>query len=143
MEHVDILLVEDNANDAELAKRALQKKNLANSITWVKDGAEANDFLFCKGQYEGRDIHDKPRVVLLDLKLPKVDGLEVLKAVKADDRLKTIPVVVLTSSQEESDLVNSYNLGANSFIVKPVDFDNFTNAISEIGYYWMVVNYAK
>lgn len=121
---VDILLVEDNPNDAELAIRALKRHNLANNLVLVHDGEEALDFMFCRGQYQGRNQSDRPRLVLLDLKLPKVDGLEVLKALKSDQRTRITPIVVLTTSKEERDLLRSYDLGANSYIVKPVDFKN-------------------
>ena len=137
---VEILLVEDNPNDAELALRALRKHNLANKIHLVKDGAEALEFIFGTGAYAGRNIGNKPKVVFLDLKLPKVDGLEVLRKVKSDERTKTIPIVVLTSSHEERDLVESYKFGVNSYIVKPVDFDKFIQAVSQLGMYWMLLN---
>ncbi|MCZ7382970.1 MAG: response regulator [Candidatus Methanoperedens sp.] len=137
---VEILLVEDNPNDAELALRALKKHNLANRIHLVKDGAEALDFIFGKGAYAGRNVGNKPKVVFLDLKLPKVDGLEVLHKVKSDERTKTIPIVVLTSSHEERDLVESYKFGVNSYIVKPVDFDKFIQAVAQLGMYWMLLN---
>jgi CheY-like chemotaxis protein len=136
----DILLVEDNPNDAELTLRALKKARVANGIHVVRDGAEALEFLFGEGAYAGRAGSPLPRVVLLDLKLPKVDGLEVLRRVKGDERTKLIPVVVLTSSREESDLVASYDLGANSYIVKPVDSDKFFEAVHEIGLYWLLLN---
>jgi CheY-like chemotaxis protein len=136
----DILLVEDNRNDAELALRALAKARVANDIHVVRDGAEALEFLFGEGAYAGRAGSPLPRVVLLDLKLPKVDGLEVLRRVKGDERTKLVPVVVLTSSREESDLVASYHLGANSYIVKPVDSDKFFEAVHEIGLYWLLLN---
>jgi CheY-like chemotaxis protein len=136
----DILLVEDNPNDAELTLRALEKAHVANDIHVARDGAEALEFLFGKGAYEGRTGSALPRVILLDLKLPKVDGLEVLRRVKGDERTKLIPVVVLTSSREESDLVASYHLGANSYIVKPVDSDKFFEAVHEIGLYWLLLN---
>jgi CheY-like chemotaxis protein len=135
-----ILLVEDNPNDAELTLRALKKAHVANDIHVVRDGAEALEFLFGSGAYAARAGSALPRVVLLDLKLPKVDGLEVLRRVKADERTKLIPVVVLTSSREESDLVASYHLGANSYIVKPVDSDKFFEAVHEIGLYWLLLN---
>jgi CheY-like chemotaxis protein len=137
---VDILLVEDNPNDAELAMRALRKHNLANNVMHVADGVEALDYLFARGEYLGRDIEDRPRLILLDLKLPKVDGMEVLKAVKADPRTSLTPVVVLTSSKEERDLIETYRLGVNSYIVKPVEFDKFVEAVKELGYYWLLLN---
>ncbi len=137
---VEILLVEDNPNDAELAIRALKAHNLANKLVWLKDGVEALDFIFAQGQYADRSIEDIPKVVLLDLKLPRVNGLEVLEKVKSDLRTKDIPVVMLTSSSEERDIVTSYNLGVNSYILKPVDFDKFIEAIKEIGFYWLLLN---
>lgn len=137
---VEILLVEDNPNDAELAMRALKKHNLANSIIWVKDGAEALDFVFARGAYKGRDINCIPKLILLDLKLPKVNGLEVLKTVKSDERTKLIPVVVMTSSKEERDISDSYKLGVNSYITKPVDFEAFVNTVKELGMYWLLLN---
>jgi CheY-like chemotaxis protein len=137
---VEIILVEDNPHDAELALRALETYNIANNLIWLKDGVEALDFIFAQGQYSDRSIEDVPKVVLLDLKLPKVNGLEVLEKVKSDIRTKSIPVVVLTSSSEERDIITSYNLGVNSYIVKPVDFDKFINAIREIGFYWLLLN---
>ncbi len=137
---VDILLVEDNPNDLELALRALKKHNLANNVIVARDGAEALDFIFGTGSYADRQIEKIPKVVLLDLKLPKVDGLEVLRRIKVDERTKTIPVVVLTSSQEERDVVDSYRLGVNSYIVKPVDFDQFIDSVSKLGLYWLVCN---
>ncbi len=137
---VDILLVEDNPNDLELALRALKKHNLANNVIVARDGAEALDFIFGTGSYADRQIEKIPKVVLLDLKLPKVDGLEVLRRIKADERTKAIPVVVLTSSQEERDVVESYRLGVNSYMVKPVDFDQFIDSVSQLGLYWLVCN---
>jgi len=137
---VEILLVEDNQNDAELAMHALKKHKLANRIEIVRDGAEALDFVFARGAYGHRDINQTPRVVLLDLKLPKVDGLEVLRQIKADPRTRKIPVVVLTSSREERDVMESYNLGVNSYILKPVDFQQFTEAVRTIGLYWLLLN---
>ena len=135
-----ILLVEDNPDDEALALRALKKSNLANNITIAHDGVEALDYIFCEGEYQERDINQQPVVVLLDLKLPKVDGLEVLKRIKADDRTKRMPVVVMTSSSEEQDIVSSYDFGANSYIRKPVDFNQFTEAVAQMGLYWLVMN---
>ena len=140
LEDVEILLVEDNPNDVELTLRAFQKQNLSNKVFVVKDGAEALDFVFATGAYSQRKIEKRPKVVLLDLKLPKVDGIEVLRRIKADSRTSQIPVVMLTSSQEERDVLNSYNLGVNSYIVKPVDFSNFVHAVSELGVYWGILN---
>jgi two-component system response regulator len=137
---IEILLVEDNPRDAEMALRALRKQNLANKVHVAKDGAEALDFLFARGAYTHRDANHVPKVVLLDLKLPKVSGLEVLKAIKGDEQTRTIPVVVLTSSQEEKDMVESYRLGVNSYIVKPVDFDKFVESVGQLGLYWLLVN---
>ena len=137
---VEILLVEDNPNDAELALRALKKNNLANNVAVVTDGEEALDFVFARGAFGQRDIENGPKVILLDLKLPKVDGLEVLRAIKGDPRTKSIPVVVLTSSKEERDIVESYKLGANSYIVKPVEFDKFVAAVKDLGLYWLLLN---
>ena len=134
------MLIEDNPNDAELTIRALKKKNLANSIIHLKDGAEALDFIFCQGQYKERDINNRPRAILLDLKMPKVNGLEVLQRVKADARTRSIPVIVLTSSNEDPDVKKCYELGVNSYIVKPVGFDNFTKAVAELGFYWLLLN---
>ena len=138
-EKVDILLVEDNASDAELAMRALRKGKLANGITWVKDGAEALEFIFRDGAYAGRP-DQLPRLILLDLKLPKVDGLEVLKRIKADERTRTIPVVMVTSSAEGRDIAESYKLGVNSYVVKPVEFEQFSETVAKAGFYWMLVN---
>ena len=138
-ENVEILLVEDNPTDAELTMRALKKKNLANNLVWVKDGVEALDFVFCRGQYAGR-ITSTPKLILLDLKLPKIDGIEVLRILKADARTRAVPVVMLTSSHEESDIVESYQLGVNSYIVKPVDFEKFLEMVSHVGLYWSLVN---
>jgi len=136
----EILLVEDNPRDAELALRALQKRRLANKVVHVTDGAEALDFLFGTGPYAGRDASQHPKVVLLDLKMPKVDGLEVLRAIRSSERTKNIPVVVLTSSCEQRDIVESYQLGVNSYVVKPLEFDNFSAAVAELGCYWVLVN---
>ena len=137
---LEILLVEDNPNDAELAIRALKKRNLANNLIHVEDGQAALDFLFGTGPYAGRDVQQQPKVVLLDLKLPKVDGIEVLRRVRADERTKLLPVVMLTSSREDRDVIESYKLGANSYIVKPVDFENFSEAVSNLGMYWLLLN---
>lgn len=141
-EVVEILLVEDNPTDAELAIRTLKKNNLANNLVWVKDGAEALDFLFARGEYAARNSCAPPRVVLLDLRLPKVDGLEVLRAVKNDPRTKEIPIVVLTSSKEDRDITESYQLGVNSYISKPVEFEAFAKTVTELGMYWLLVNHA-
>lgn len=138
-ENVEILLVEDNPTDAELTMRALKKKNLANNLVWVKDGVEALDFLFCKGQYQDR-VSCAPKLILLDLKLPKIDGIEVLRTLKTDAKTRAVPVVMLTSSNEERDIVESYQLGVNSYIVKPVDFDKFLEMVSQVGLYWSLVN---
>lgn len=137
---VEILLVEDNPTDAELCIRSLKKSNLANNLFWVKDGAEALDFLFANGAYSGRNVTMSPKVILLDLRLPKVDGMEVLRRVKADERTKAIPVVVLTSSKEDRDIAESYNLGVNSFISKPVGFEEFSRTVKELGLYWLLIN---
>jgi len=139
-QQVEILLVEDNQDDVELTLHALRKENLANNIHVARDGEEAIEFLFCNGTHADRSFEQPPKLILLDLKLPKVDGMEVLKRVKGDPRTKTIPVVILTSSKEERDLVSSYNLGANSYIQKPVDFDQFRNTVKEAGLYWLVIN---
>lgn len=139
---VEILLVEDNQDDAELALRALRKNNIANKMVHMEDGQTALDFLFARGAYEQRSISDQPKVILLDLKLPKVDGISVLKELKADPRTKYIPVVVLTASREEQDLIETYNLGVNSYIVKPVDFDRFDTAVRDLGMYWLLLNEA-
>ena len=140
MDSVEILLVEDNPTDLELTLHALSRHNLTNRIEIVRDGAEALDFIFCTGAYADRHISDNPKVILLDLKLPKVSGLEVLKRVKSDPRTKHIPVVVLTSSGEQRDVIDSYQLGVNSYITKPVDFDQFTEAVRQFGLYWLLLN---
>ena len=137
---VEILLVEDNPDDANLAIRALKKQNLANKLIHLKDGIEALDFLFGTGTFNGRDTQDTPKVILLDLKMPRLHGLDVLERIKNDSRTKTIPVVILTSSAEDPDIKRSYELGANSYIVKPVEFDNFVKAVSDLGLYWMLLN---
>lgn len=137
---VEILLVEDNPNDVELEMRAFQKHNLANKVFVVKDGAEALDYLFGQGAYADRDTNVHPKVILLDLKLPKVDGLEVLRRIKSDERTKTVPVVALTSSKEERDLTESYKLGVNSYVAKPIEFDKFVEAVAEMGLYWLLLN---
>jgi two-component system response regulator len=137
---IDVLLVEDNPHDLEMTMRALRKNNLANRIHSVRDGAEALDFLFTRGAYASRDPEDKPGVIFLDLKLPKIDGTEVLREIKSDDRTRSIPVVIVTSSAEERDRVASYQLGANSYVVKPIEFDAFARTIADIGFYWLAVN---
>jgi CheY-like chemotaxis protein len=137
---IEILLVEDNPDDVELTLHALRKEKLANNIHVARDGEEALQFLFCTGAFAARSFERPPKLVLLDLKLPKVDGMEVLRRLKADARTKTIPLVILTSSKEERDLVNSYGLGANSYIQKPVDFDQFRQTVKTVGLYWLVIN---
>ena len=137
---LDILLVEDNQDDMDLALHALKQGKLANNIVVARDGEEALDFLFCRGAFAQRSFEHLPKLVLLDLKLPKVDGMEVLKQVKSDPRTRTIPIVIMTSSKEERDLVAGYNLGANSYIQKPVDFDQFRETVKSIGLYWLVIN---
>jgi two-component system, response regulator len=137
---VEILLVEDNPRDAELTTRALQKHNLANRLYTAEDGAEALDFILCRGKHKDRDFSNLPKVVLLDLKLPKVSGLEVLRALKEDERTRSIPVVIVTSSREDPDIKTAYGLGANSYVVKPVEFDAFAGAMSSLGMYWLLVN---
>jgi two-component system response regulator len=139
---VEILLVEDNPHEAELTIRGLKKNNLANNLIHIDDGAEALDFIFSKGKYVNNATSPSLKVILLDLKLPKVDGLEILRQVKSNELTKTIPVVVLTSSKEDKDIVESYKLGVNSYIVKPVNFESFAKAISEVGLYWMILNQA-
>ncbi|HEV2827915.1 MAG TPA: response regulator [Pyrinomonadaceae bacterium] len=140
MNEVEVLLVEDNPSDAELTMRALKKRNLANKLFHVKDGAAAIDFVFALGAYSNRRVENGPKVVLLDLKLPKVDGIEVLRRIKSDERTKTIPVVVMTSSREDRDLANCYELGVNGYVVKPVEFEDFARAVSELGFYWLLLN---
>jgi two-component system response regulator len=137
---IEILLVEDNPKDVELTLRAFERANLTNRIHVARDGAEALEFLFCEGPHAGRRMDDAPKVVLLDLKLPKVDGLEVLERLKSDPRTKSIPVVVLTSSREQRDVVESYDLGVNSYIVKPVNFEQFLESVQQLGLYWLLTN---
>ncbi len=137
---LEILLVEDNRNDAELTIRALKKRNLANNLVHVEDGQAALDFLFGTGAHAGRDVQQQPKVVLLDLKLPKLNGIEVLRRLRADERTKLLPVVMLTSSREDLDVIETYKLGANSYIVKPVEFENFSEAVSNLGMYWLLLN---
>lgn len=138
--NVEILLVEDNPDDAGLVIRTLKKHNLANHLIHLSDGAQALDFVFCKGEFAERQIDDRPKVIFLDLKMPKVDGLQVLQAIREDKRTESIPVVIMTSSHEERDIVEGYRLGVNSYIVKPVDFDNFSRAVAELGFYWLLLN---
>lgn len=137
-----ILLVEDNADDEALTLRALNKNKVANKIVVVRDGAEALDYLFCRGTYADRDPHDLPQITLLDLKLPKIDGLEVLKQVRANPNTQRLPIVILTSSSEEQDLIKAYTNGANSYVRKPVDFNEFVDAIGKLGLYWLILNEA-
>lgn len=137
---VEILLVEDNPNDAELALHAFKRYKISNSVHVVRDGAEALDYVFGEGSYVGRSVLDQPKVILLDLKLPKVDGLEVLRRIREDARTRSIPVVVLTSSREDRDIAECYNLGVNSYITKPVDFEQFTEAARILGFYWLLLN---
>lgn len=139
-QELEILLVEDNPNDAELTIRALKKNKLANQLVHVRDGQEALDFLFAEGKYADRKAHERPRVMFLDLKMPKLSGIEVLRIIKSDERTRRIPVVVLTSSNEDPDLQACYDLGANSYVVKPVEFDTFIKAVSDLGMYWMILN---
>lgn len=140
LEEVEILLVEDNMADAELTIRALNKAKIANHILHLKDGEQALDYLFGKGAYDGRDFTKLPRIVLLDIKMPKVDGIEVLRQLKSNERTKVIPVVIMTSSSEEKDIISSYQLGVNSYVVKPVAFEGFAKAVGELGFYWMLLN---
>ena len=137
---IEILLVEDNKDDLDMTVRALRKANVANKIQVARDGAEALDYIFCQGVHAGRRIEDPPGLILLDLKLPKVDGFEVLRQLKNDIRTKTIPVVILTSSKEQRDVIESYELGGNSYIVKPVNFDGFADAVGKLGMYWLLLN---
>jgi CheY-like chemotaxis protein len=140
IQSVQVLLVDDNPSDVELTLHALRHNGLANAIHVAEDGEEALDFIFCRGPHKDRSVADRPHVILLDLKLPKIDGIEVLKAIRADERTKAIPVVLLTSSKEQRDVVDGYKFGTNAFIQKPVDFEQFQNAIKQIGLFWLVVN---
>ena len=140
METKDILYIEDNPNDIELTLRALRKHNVANSIQVIKDGEEALEYIFATGRYIERDKNERPKIILLDLKLPKVGGLEILKRLKSEEQTQNIPVVVLTSSSEEQDILESYNYGVNSYVVKPIKFENFSEAVSTLGLYWLLIN---
>jgi two-component system response regulator len=142
MQQVEILLVEDNPHDAEMTMRALRSNNLVNKLHWVKDGAEALDYMFCAGSYAQRDPGTTPKLIMLDIKMPKVDGIEVLRRLKADAATRSVPVVVMTSSNEERDVMESYRLGVNSYIVKPVEFEAFLATVAKIGLYWMLTNRA-
>ena len=137
---VDILLVEDRVEDAELAMMALKKYNLVNRIEWVKDGEEALEFIFAEGRYKDRNIMDRPKVILLDLKMPKVDGIEVLRKIRGDERVSAIPVVILTTSKEDQDILNAYNLHVNAYMLKPVEFNGFVEAIKSMGLFWVLLN---
>ena len=140
LEQVEILLAEDSPKDAEMTQRALRKFNLGNRLFWVKDGAEALDFLFCRGDYAKRDLARPPKLVLLDIKMPRVDGIEVLRQIKSDERTRIIPVVVMTSSNEERDVMESYRLGVNSYIIKPIEFGPFLEVVANVGLYWVLTN---
>ncbi|MFY9309403.1 MAG: response regulator [Bacteroidia bacterium] len=142
LHNIEVLLVEDTLEDANLVIRSLKKNNLGNSIIHLQDGEEALDFIFAKGKYASRTVADKPKLVLLDLKMPKVSGLEVLRALKADERTASIPVVIMTSSKEDKDLDESYKLGVNAYVVKPVVFENFAKVVTELGIFWLLVNQA-
>jgi two-component system response regulator len=137
---VEVLLVEDNPHDAEMTIRSLKKVNLANNLVHVKDGAEALDFIFAQGKFADRDMATAPKVILLDIKMPKVDGIEVLRQLKSNEATRCIPVVIMTSSKEEQDIISSYELGVNSYVVKPVDFEGFAKAVSQLGLYWLLTN---
>lgn len=139
-EKIDILLVEDNPSDAELTIKALRRNKIINALLHLQDGEDALDYIFATGKYSDRNIDDIPKIILLDLKMPKIDGLEVLKKIKSDQRTKIIPVVLLTSSNEDKDIIDSYKLGVNSYIVKPVEFENFVKAVTDVGLYWLLVN---
>ncbi len=142
MDHpeIEILLIEDNMNDAEMTMRSLKKNSVSNKVLHLKNGEEALDYIFGNGQFGGRDINKRPKVILLDLKMPKIDGLEVLQKIKSNEKTNMIPVVILTSSKEDPDIQKCYSLGANSYIVKPVDFESFHKIVAELGMYWMLVN---
>jgi two-component system, response regulator len=140
LNQVEVLLVEDNIHDAEMTIRALRKVNLANNLVHVKDGEEALEFIFAQGKFSNRQQSDQPKVILLDIKMPKVDGIEVLKQLKSRESTKSIPIVIMTSSKEEQDIINSYQLGVNSYVVKPVDFEGFARAVSQLGMYWLLTN---
>jgi CheY-like chemotaxis protein len=137
---VDILLVEDNHDDATLVLRALKKHNLGNNLIHLTDGEQALDFIFGKGKFEGRQVESKPRLIMLDLKMPKIDGLQVLKAIRDDPRTKSIPVVIMTSSREEKDITDTYASGVNAYVVKPLNFESFSKAVAELGMFWLLVN---
>lgn len=137
---IDVLLVEDNASDLEMTLRALGKNNLANRVFAARDGAEALDFVFARGAYESRDVQQLPHVIFLDLKLPKIDGTEVLRQLKTDERTRDVPVVIVTSSAEERDRLQTYQLGANSYVVKPIDFESFASTLAQVGFYWLAIN---
>lgn len=138
---VDILLVEDDPNDAELTLRTLHKSHTGRSVQVVRDGEEALDYLFCRAAYADRDIQSQPRLILLDLKLPRVNGIEVLRQIKSDSRTRAVPVVIMTSSGERTDVLDSYSLGVNSYVVKPIDYEGFSKAVQQLGVYWMVINH--
>ncbi len=139
LNEIEVLLVEDNVHDAEMTIRSLRKVNLSNKLVHVKDGQEALDFIFAEGRYSGREVY-KPKVILLDIKMPKVDGIEVLRQLKSRESTRTIPIVIMTSSKDDQDIVRSYELGVNSYVVKPVDFEGFAKAVSELGLYWLLTN---
>ena len=140
LNQVEVLLVEDNVHDAEMTIRALKKVNLANNLVHVKDGEEALDFIFARGKFPGRETTGLPKVILLDIKMPKVDGIEVLRQLKSSEYSRSIPIVIMTSSKEEQDIISSYKLGVNSYVVKPVDFEGFARAVSQLGLYWLLTN---
>lgn len=142
VEFIDILFVEDSPIDAELTLLALKEENLANNVIWLQDGAQALDFIFAEGEYSNRGMDNQPKLILLDLKMPKVGGIDVVKRIRSDERTKSIPIVIMTSSKEEKDIVDTYKLGINSYIVKPVDFDKFTRSVKEIGFYWLLMNHS-